>query len=61
MCRCGRPDGVREDEEAAALLASQPDIARLLTGRHMPLDDAAAAFALADDHTGGIVKMALRP
>ena len=60
MGRC-RHDGVRESDEAAALLAAHPEIARTLITHRFPLDDAAEAFRVADDKTSGALKVVLQP
>jgi 2-desacetyl-2-hydroxyethyl bacteriochlorophyllide A dehydrogenase len=60
MGRC-RHDGVRESDEAAALLAAHPEIARTLITHRFPLDDAAEAFRVAGDKTSGALKVVLQP
>ena len=60
MGRC-RHGGVRESDEAAALLAAHPEIARTLITHRFPLDDAAEAFRVADDKTSGALKVVLVP
>jgi 2-desacetyl-2-hydroxyethyl bacteriochlorophyllide A dehydrogenase len=57
----GRHDGVREVEEAAALLATNPDVGRTLLTHRFPLEDAAEAFRVAGDRTSGAIKVVLAP
>jgi threonine dehydrogenase-like Zn-dependent dehydrogenase len=54
-------DGVREVEQAAALLASDPEIARTLITHRFPLEDAAEAVRVASDRASGVIKVALHP
>ena len=56
-----RHDGVREFDEAAALLASEPEIAATVITHRFPLEDAAEAFRVADDRAAGAIKVALEP
>jgi len=60
MGRC-RHDGIRESDEAAALLASRPEIPQTLITHRFALDDAAEAFRVADDKTSGALKVILVP
>lgn len=57
----GRHAGHRETEEAAALLAANPDIAATLVTHRFPLDEAARAFAAAADRTSGAIKVVVEP
>ncbi len=57
----GRHHGVREVEEAAALLAANPDIPEALITHRFPLDDAPEAFRVASDRASGAIKVALEP
>jgi threonine dehydrogenase-like Zn-dependent dehydrogenase len=57
----GRHDGVRESDEAAALLAAHPEIARTLITHRFPLDDAAEAFRVAGDPAARALKVVLHP
>ncbi len=54
-------DGVREVEQAAALLAADPEIARTLVTHRFPLDDAAEAIRVAGDRASGAIKVTLHP
>ena len=55
------PDGVRDVEHAAALLAADPEIARTLITHRFPLDDAAQAVRVASDRAAGAIKVSLHP
>ena len=54
-------DGGREMEEAAAMLADDPDIARTLITHRFPIEDAAEAFRVASDRAGGAVRVVIEP
>lgn len=56
-----RHDGVREVDEAAAMLAARPEIADTLITHRFPLEDAARAFRVADDRASGAIKVVLAP
>jgi len=58
--RC-RHHGIRESDEAAALLAAHPEIAPALITHRFPLDDAAEAFRVAGDKSSGALKVVLVP
>ncbi len=60
VCYCahgGEPDFAR----AMALLARRPELARLLITHRFPLEQAAEAFAIADDKRAGGIKVVLEP
>jgi threonine dehydrogenase-like Zn-dependent dehydrogenase len=48
-------------DDAAALLASNPEIAATLVTHRFPLDDAAEAFRVAADRASGAIKVVLEP
>ncbi len=54
-----RHDGGREMEEAAAMLAGDPDIARALVTHRFPLEDAEEAFRVAADRSSGAIRVVL--
>jgi threonine dehydrogenase-like Zn-dependent dehydrogenase len=56
-----RPDGTRESDEAAALLAAHPEIADILITHRFPLQDAPEAFRVAGDRRSGALKVVLVP
>ncbi len=53
--------GGREMEDAAAMLAADPDIARTLITHRFPIEDAAHAFRVASDRTGGAIRVVIEP
>ena len=55
------PDGVRDVEHAAALLAADPEIARTLITHRFPLEDAVEAVRVAGDRAAGAIKVSLHP
>ncbi|TDD55107.1 zinc-dependent alcohol dehydrogenase [Saccharopolyspora elongata] len=57
----GRHDGVRDTEQAAAMLAGNPEIAQTVITHRFPLDDAAEAFRVAGDRASGAIKVVLHP
>ena len=54
-------DGVREMEEAAAMLAGDPEIVRTVITHRFPLEDAAEAFRVASDRGSGAIRVVLEP
>lgn len=53
--------GVREFEEAADVLAANPDIADAIVTHRFSLDDAPEAFRVAADRAGGTIKVLILP
>jgi len=54
-------DGRRDLDDAAALLASNPEIAKTLVTHRFPLDAAPEAFRVAADRAHGAIKVVLEP
>ena len=54
-------DGVREMEEAAAMLAEDPEITRAVITHRFPLEDAQEAFRVAADRGSGAIRVVLEP
>ena len=54
-------DGRREIEEAAAMLAADPDVARTLITHRFPIDDAVEAFRVASDKRSGAIRVVIEP
>jgi threonine dehydrogenase-like Zn-dependent dehydrogenase len=54
-------EGGREMDDAAAMLADDPDIARTLITHRFPIEDAAEAFRVASDRAGGAVRVVIEP
>ena len=54
-------EGGREFEEAAALLAADPEIARTVITHRYPIEDAAEAFRVADDRASGAIRVVIEP
>jgi threonine dehydrogenase-like Zn-dependent dehydrogenase len=57
----GTHPGGRDLDDAAALLARNPEIAATLVTHRFPLDEAAAAFRVAADREHGAIKVVLEP
>ena len=54
-------DGGREMEDAAAMLAEDPEIVRTLITHRFPIEDAAEAFRVASERAGGAVRVVIEP
>jgi 2-desacetyl-2-hydroxyethyl bacteriochlorophyllide A dehydrogenase len=54
-------DGLKEMDEAAAMLAADPEIAQTLITHRYPLDDAEEAFRVAADRRSGAIRVVLEP
>ena len=56
-----RHDGGREMEEAAAMIAADPEIPRTLITHRFPIQDAAEAFRVAGDKASGGIRVVIEP
>lgn len=56
-----RHEGGREMEDAAAMLADDPEIARTLITHRFPIEDAAEAFRVASDRASGAIRVVIEP
>ena len=56
-----RHEGGREMEDAAAMLAGDPEIARALITHRYPIEDAVEAFRVAADKTTGAIRVVIEP
>ncbi len=56
-----RHENGREMEDAAAMLADEPEIAEALITHRFPLEDAVEAFRVASDRTAGAIRVVLDP
>ena len=54
-------DSGREMEDAAAMLADDPDIVRTVITHRFPIEDAAEAFRVASERAGGAVRVVIEP
>jgi len=54
-------DGVREFEEAAAMLADEPDIARTVITHRFAIEDAGEAFRVASERASGAIRVVIEP
>lgn len=54
-------DGVREMEEAAAMLALQPEIVDTVITHRFPIEDAEEAFRVASDRASGAIRVVIEP
>ena len=54
-------DGGREMEDAAAMLADEPEIARTVITHRFPIDDATEAFRVAGDRSTGSIRVVIEP
>ncbi|HEX4244820.1 MAG TPA: alcohol dehydrogenase catalytic domain-containing protein [Acidimicrobiales bacterium] len=57
---CGH-NGRREFAEAADMLASRPELARTLITHRFPIEDAAEAFRVSQDRSGGSFRVVIEP
>jgi 2-desacetyl-2-hydroxyethyl bacteriochlorophyllide A dehydrogenase len=56
-----RHEGGREMEDAAAMIADDPEIARTLITHRFPIEDAAEAFRVAGDKSSGAIRVVIEP
>ena len=56
-----RHEGGREMDDAAAMLADDPEIARALITHRYPIEDAAEAFRVAADKASGAIRVVIEP
>ena len=56
-----RHDGGREMEDAAKMLADDPEIVRTLITHRFPIEDASEAFRVAGDKGSGAVRVVIEP
>ena len=54
-------DDVREMDEAAAMLAEDPEIARTVITHRFPIEDAVEAFRVAADKTSNAIRVVIEP
>jgi threonine dehydrogenase-like Zn-dependent dehydrogenase len=48
-------------DEAAVMLAEDPDIARTIITHRFPIEDAVEAFRVASDKTGRAIRVVIEP
>lgn len=58
---CAHPDGHREMEDAAAMLAADPDLVDTIITHRYPLEDAPEAFRVATDKSTHAIRVVLEP
>ena len=56
-----RHDGGREMEDAAQMLADDPEITRSVITHRFPMEDAAEAFRVAGDRSAGAIRVVIEP
>jgi len=54
-------EGRREMEDAAQMLADEPDIARTVITHRFPLEDASEGFRVAGDRASGAIRVVIEP
>jgi len=54
-------EGGREMEDAAQMLADDPDIVRTMISHRFPIEEAAEAFRVAGDKTSGAIRVVIEP
>jgi threonine dehydrogenase-like Zn-dependent dehydrogenase len=58
---CATEHGTREMDDAAAMLAADPEIVRTIITHRFPIEDATEAFRVAQDKTSGAIRVVLEP
>ena len=56
-----RHDGGREMEDAAAMVAGDPEIARTVITHRFPIEDSGEAFRVAGDKASGAIRVVIEP
>ena len=56
-----RHEGGREMDDAAQMLADDPDITRAVITHRFPMEDAAEAFRVAGDRSAGAIRVVIEP